>query len=417
MSLLTTAYNWLTGWATHQAKGLQRSMPSSVAYEDVPTVGIDSALQVSTVWACVKLLSETIASLPLFLYQSDANGQRTLARDVNLYRVLHDMPNRRQTAQEFWEYMLLNLFLRGNAYARIVRGADGNVVALWPMSADQVEVRVLDDGALVYIYAIDSARVIFAEQDVLHIRGMGNDVIGLSPLDYMRGSVSLAIRTQGHVNKTYAKNARRPGLLMSDNVLTQQQREALKKNFGEIASGGEKELYVLEAGFRFEPLGMTPADLQLLETRRFTVEDICRWFGVPSVLVNDTDKTTTWGTGVGQIIEGFYKFTIRPQVERIEQSLQKRVLSPSQRAAGMVVEFNLDALLRSSLKDRMEIYAKAVQNGIYSRNECRQYENMPPVDGGDDLTAQINLRPIDMLRALPVTSGSQGNASQESTAQ
>jgi len=415
MSFFSTAYNWLTGWATRQSKGLQRPVPSSVAYDDIQSVGLDAAMQVSTVWACVKLLAETISSLPLFLYRSDDNGQRTLARDDDLYRVLHDMPNRRQTAQEFWEYMLVNLFLRGNCYARIRRNSQGRVVALWPLSADQIEVKVLDDGSVAYLYSVDSMRVIFPEAEILHIRGMGNDVVGMSPLDYMRASVSLALRTQSHLNKTYNKNARRPGILMRDSVLTDQQRIALKKTFGDIATGGEKELYVLEAGFKYEPLGMTPADLQLLESMRNSVEDLCRWFGVPSVLVNDTSKTTTWGTGVEQIIEGFYKFTIRPQVERIEQALQRRVLSPGQRASGMVVEFSLDALLRSSLKDRMEIYAKAVQNGIYTRNECRQYENMPPKDGGDELTAQVNLRPVDMLRTL--TNGSNANVAQEPTSQ
>lgn len=415
MSVIGSAWNWLTGWATRQTSGVQRSIPSTVAYDDVAPVGIDAALQVSTVWACVKLLSETISSLPLFLYRTGANGERKLARDDDLYMVLHDMPNRRQTAQEFWEYMLINLFLRGNAFARIVRNSRGKVVSLWPLSADQVEVKKLEDGSLVYIYAVDSSQFIFADKDVLHVRGIGGDVVGLSPLDYMRGSVSLAIKAQSHTNKTYNKNARRPGILMSDNVLTREQRSALKNNFADIVAGGEKELYILEAGFKFEALGLTPADLQLLETQQYSVENLARFFGVPSVLINDTSKTTTWGTGVEQIIEGFYKFTIRPQVERIEQSISRWVLSPSQRASGMIVEFSLDALLRASLKDRIEIYAKATQNGIYTRNECRQFENLPPKDGGNDLTVQVNLAPLDMLRSMD--KGERRNASQETIAQ
>lgn len=243
---------------------------------------------------------------------------------------------------------------------------------------------------------------------------MGSDVVGLSPLDYMRGSVSLGIMSQSHLNKTFAKNTRRPGILMSDNVLKDEQRLALRENFGEIATGGEKELYILEAGFQFQPLGLTPADLQLLETRKFTVEDISRFFGVPSVLINDTDKSTTWGSGIQQIIEGFYKFTIRPAVERIEQSVNRRVLNQTQRAAGYMVQFELDALLRASAKDRMEIYSKAVQNGIFTRNECRRRENLEPKDGGDELTAQINLQPVDMMRE---NIGSQPDVAQDPIAQ
>jgi HK97 family phage portal protein len=381
-------------------------MPSGAAHEETPIVGPDAALQVSTVWACVKLLVETIASLPLFVYRTDSAGQRILARDDQLYAVLHDSPNRRMTAQEFWEFMLLNLVLRGNAYARVERDAKGCAFALWPMAADQVEVKVMRDGSLAYAYVLDSATLIYGEEDVLHIKGIGNGVVGMSPLDYMRASVGLAIAAQNHTAATYRKQARRPGILMTDKVLTKEQRESLRESFGEIATGGQRELYVLEANFRFEPINMSPADIQLLETRRFAVEDLARWFGVPSVLINDTSKTTTWGTGVEQIIEGFYKFTLRPQLERIEQAIQRRVLTSAQRAAGLHAEFSFDALLRSSMKDRFELYAKGVQNGITTRNECRQLENLPPVAGGDVLTAQVNLVPIDMLGKVQSKGGS-----------
>ena len=142
---------------------------------------------------------------------------------------------------------------------------------------------------------------------------------------------------------------------------------------------------------------------------------MARWFGVPSVLVNDTSKTTTWGTGVEQIIEGFYKFTLRPTLERIEQAIQRRVLTSAQRAAGLHAEFSFDALLRANAAARFELYAKGVQNGIATRNECRQLENLPPVAGGDTLTAQVNLVPIDMLGKVTVKGGS--NASQDPVAQ
>ena len=172
---------------------------------------------------------------------------------------------------------------------------------------------------------------------------------------------------------------------------------ALKNNFGDIVSGSEKELYILEAQFKFDALGMSPADIQLLETRQFAVQDLARWFGVPSVLINDTGETTALGSSVSQIIDGFHRLTLRPQLERIEQALMKRVLSSRQRAKGAIIEFNLDALLRASLKDRMDKYAKGVQNGIYNRNEPRKRENLPPFEGGETFTAQVNLMPVDKL--------------------
>jgi HK97 family phage portal protein len=150
---------------------------------------------------------------------------------------------------------------------------------------------------------------------------------------------------------------------------------------------------------------MSPADIQLLESRKFAVQDIARWFGVPSILINDTAESTSLGSSTEQIIDGFHRLKLRPQLGRIEQAISKRVLTAKQRSQGYEAEFNLDALLRASLKDRMEIYAKAVQNGLKTRNECRARENDSPIPGGDFLTAQTNLAPLDALGKIQQTSG------------
>jgi HK97 family phage portal protein len=399
MSFFNTIFRWLGGNANTQRSGSQQVMPASTVHDEAPVLSVDGAMQVSTVWSCVTLLTETISSLPLMVYQADAEGNREPASD-RLYKVLHDAPNNRQTSQEFWEQMLLNFFLRGNAYARIVRDSRGAVLSLWPLSADQIDVVVLEDGSVIYRYLenVNGQReLIFLAKDILHIKGPGNGIVGMSRLDYMRSSVGLAINAQNHTNKTFSKNARRPGILMSSELLTDAQRAALKKNFGDITSGTDKELYVLEAQFKFDPLGMSPADIQLLESRQFAVQDLARWFGVPSVLINDTGETTALGSSVVQIVDGFYRLTLRPQVERIEQAIMKRVLTAAQRTSGLTVEFNLDALLRSSLSERMDIYSKGVQNGIYNRNEPRKRENLPPYDGGEIYTAQVNLMPVKQL--------------------
>jgi HK97 family phage portal protein len=397
MSIFSTFFSWLGGNANTQRKGKQPTAPSASAHDNAPLVTVDTAMQVSTVWACVSLLVETIASLPVMVYRVDGSGNREVARQTRLYKILHDTPNKRQTSQEFWEQMMLNYFLRGNCYARIERDSAGSVVALWPLSSDQVEVTVSDTGELFYSYHHDDKKLIFVEDDILHVRGFGNGAVGLSRLDYMRASVGLAINAQNHTTKTFTKNARRPGILMSNGVLTKEQREKLKENFGDIVSGTDKELYILEAQFKFDPLGMTPADMQLLEGRRFSVQDLARWFGVPSVLINDTAESTSLGSSTKEIIDGFHRLTLRPQLERIEQAIIKRVFTTRERAQRFIVEFNLDALLRASLVDRMEIYAKGVQNGIYNRNEPRKRENLPPYPGGEVFTAQVNLMPVDKL--------------------
>jgi HK97 family phage portal protein len=405
MSIFSTMRNWLGGNANTTRTGTQQIQPASTVHQNVPIVNVDGAMQVSTVWACVNLLVETISSLPLMVYKAGADGSREISDDT-LYKILHDSPNPRQTSQEFWEQMLLNFFLRGNAYARVQRDSRGKAVALWPLSSDQIEVIMLDDGTLVYRYFKNTnqqTEIIYLEKDILHIKGPGNGLVGMSRLDYMRSSVGLAIKTQDHTTKTYQANARRPGILMSSEVLTDAQRVALKKNFGDIVSGSDKELYVLEAQFKFDPLGMTPTDIQLLESRKFSVQDLARWFGVPSVLINDTGESTALGSSIAQIVDGFHRLTLRPQLERIEQAIMKRVLTPAQRVSGLTAEFNLDALLRASLAERMEIYSKGVQNGIYNRNEPRKRENLKPYPGGDVYTAQVNLMPVDLLGRQPAS--------------
>jgi HK97 family phage portal protein len=299
---------------------------------------------------------------------------------------------------DFWQYACLNYLLRGNAYARLVRNDLGEVIEMWPLSADQIEIEVLQDRSLIYKYSYEGKIAIYDEKSIWHWRDKGNGVIGMSRLDYMRNSVGVAIDAQNHSSNVFRKSAKRPGVFMIDKVLKEEQREAIRKNYRGLVEGNDDDLLVLEAGAKFEPLSMSPADLQLLDTRKFSVEDIARWFGISSVLINDTAKTTTWGTGIGQIIEGFYKFKLRPMLEGLEQSLDRRVLTANQRQL-YSAEFSLDAILRGSLADRLDAGSKAVQNGLMTRNEWRQLENMPRMEGADTLTAQVNLAPLDKLGA------------------
>lgn len=391
-------FGW--GGALGDRTGKQTGSPTGSLVTGTASLNTDGALQISAVWACVDLLSRTIASLPLFVYEGEG-GARKLARDTVLWQLLHDTPNRRMTPMEFWVAMLLNLMLRGNAYARIDRDATGNAVALWPMSADQMTVDVLSDGSVVYLYAIGSDRTVFSEQNILHIKDMGNGTFGLSRLDFMRATTGEMTNAQTAANMLFANGGKPTGVLMIDSVLNPEQRAAIKERFSGMAEGSTSRLYVLEANMKYQQLSLTPAETQLLETRRYGVEEIGRWFGVPAVLINH-NNATAWGTGIEQIIDGFFKFTVRPALVSLEQAIRKRVLTPAQRAR-YSVEWNFDGLLRANIKDRMEVYSKAVQNGLKTRNECRQLENDPPIAGGDSLTAQVNLVPIDMLGRVKQT--------------
>jgi HK97 family phage portal protein len=236
---------------------------------------------------------------------------------------------------------------------------------------------------------------VLSEDSVLHIKEIGNGNIGFARLDYMRATTTEAANAQKEASKLFANGGKPTGILMIDRVLKDDQRKAIKANFADLAEGDTSRIKLLEADMKYQQINLTPQDQQLLDTRQFTVEEICRWFSVPPVMVGHSN-VTSWGSGVEQIIEGFFKSTIRPALVRIEQAVTKRVLTPAQRAT-LTVEISFDALLRANLKDRMEIYAKGVQNGLKTRNECRQLENDPPIKGGDELTAQTNLAPLRML--------------------
>jgi HK97 family phage portal protein len=385
--------------STGQQEGIQYTEPFTRVYEQTPDYGIDGALQVSAVWASVELLSDNIASLPIFVYEREpgADGHKQLARGTSLWMLLHESPNNLHTPMEFWQYLTLNYLLRGNAYARLVRNGAGEVISMIPLSSDQVEVEVLrDTNSIIYKYYYEGQVAVYSPESILHWRDKGNGIVGMSRLDYMRSTVNVAVGAQNHTANVFRKSAKRPGVFMIDRLLTEEQRASIRQNYRGLVEGNNDDLLVLEAGAKFEPLSMTPADVQLLETRKYSVEDIARWFGIPGAMINDTEKTTTWGTGIDHLIQGFYKFRLRPMLESLEQAIEKRVFTASQRRR-YTAEFSLDAILRGSLKDRLEIGAQAVQNGLMSRNEWRQLENLPPVEGADILTAQVNLAPIASL--------------------
>lgn len=395
--------------AAAERTGQQYAQPVEAPVPDTMVLGVDGALQLSTVWSCVDRRASVISSLPLFVYQVDAAGQKQLARSTRLYQLLHDSPNPRMTPMEFWRAMIMWHDLRGAAYARIDRDpATGEAVALWPMPSDQVAPFVLPDGAMAYEYRIDTDVAVLAEQNVLVIKGLGNGTTGLDKLAFMRPSLHEAATAQASATRLFGAGGKPTGVLMVDSVLRPDQRTAVQQRFAEMASGNSSRLYVLEANMKYQQLSLSPEDQQLLETRNFGVEEICRWFDVPPVLAHHSN-VTTWGSGVEQIISGWHKFTVRPMLVNIEQALRKRVLTPRQRAS-MAVEFSFEALLRGDPTGRAQFYSTGLQNGYITRNEVRQLENLPrsTSPGADLLTAQTNLVPIDMLGA--VNTGGASNA-------
>jgi HK97 family phage portal protein len=398
------------GAALSENTGTQNPLPGVALVPDSGNIGTDAAMQISAVWACIDRRATTIASLPFFAYDT-ISGQKKLARTSRLYELLHESPNSRMTPIEFWRAMMMNHDLRGNAYARIERDGKGQAVAMWPMPADQVEVKVLDSGAMVYQYTLGSDVAIYAESSVLHLKNLGNGTVGLSKLEFMRSTTDEAAKSQAAASKVFGSGGKPTGVLMLDKVLKPEQRAALMASFAGMAEGNTSRLYVLEANMKYEQLSMSPEQQQLLESRQFSIEEICRWFDVPSVLVNHNGGTTAWGSGIEQLVQGFYTLSIRPMLVSIEQAVRKRVMTPQQRAS-MTIEISFDALLRGNPTQRAEMYAKAAQNGWLTRGEIRQLEGWPSISGTDVLTAQSNLLPLGMLGQATSSGGTGANIAQ-----
>lgn len=419
-TILSTMLGWF-GWggaALGERAGVQQAVPAASVVTGAAIQGPDNALQIDTVWACLDRRATTLASLPIMVYEQDGAGQKRLARVSRLWSLLHDSPNNRMTPFDFWRVMMLNHDLRGNAYARIDRDErTGEAVSLWPMPADQVQPSVLDDGSMVYVYRVDDDIAVLDEANVLHLRNLGNGTVGMDKLAFMRAGVNEAVSQVNSAATMWGSSGKPTGVLMLDRVLKPEQRTALLERFAGMAAGNTARLYLLEADMKYQAVSLTPEQQQLLESRKLSVEQFCRWYDVPPVLVHHAN-VTTWGSGIEQIVEGFVKFTVRPLAVGIEQALRKRVLTPAQRAR-MVCEVYMDALLRASLKDRMTIYSAAVQNGVYTRNECRQFENVPrdlsPL--ADALTVQTNLIPIGLLGQATATTGAANAATQAPVAQ
>jgi HK97 family phage portal protein len=370
--------------------------PTGVVYTG-QNVTVDAAMQLSTVWACVRLISETVATLPLMLYRTDSNDARSVAADDPLYGLIHSAPNADNTAVEFWEGVVLSLCLWGNAYAR-KEMLGGRLVAMTPLQADKMVVARNTSGALEYRYADSKGRAVYREDQIFHVRGFGGSAdVGLSPVSFARQSIGAAMATDELTGAMFANGARPSGVLTVDNngVLTPEQRAQFQENvvapfIGSAKSGG---VMVLEAGVKFQAVSLTPEDSQFLQTRAFQVEEICRWYRVPPFMVGHTEKSTSWGSGLEQQLIAFLTFSLKPYLTRIEQAISRSLVAPEQRQT-LKPEFNVEGLLRTDSAARAAFYAIMVQNGIMTRNEVRRLENRAPLPGGDELTVQAQNVPL-----------------------
>lgn len=363
------------------------------------TVTVDSAMQLSTAFACVRIISQTWGTLPVEVKIWDGR-QMVPSRDHPLYALLHDTPNADMSAVEFWSAMGVSLMTWGNAYAEIDR-VFGRPVAITPLRPDRITMRRLDSGAMVYRSADRPGGREIPEDNILHIKGVTTDGLqGMSPIAQARHSLGLAAAAEETAGKLFANGMRSGGYIKAPQILTKDQRDQAEDLLGKFRGAHNAgKTPILEGGWSYESLTMPPQEAELLATRAFGVEEICRWYGVPPFMVGHTEKSTSWGTGIEQQMLAFHTLTLRPVLKNAEHAIRRRLLAPAERSR-VEVDFNVEGLLRSDSQGRAIYLKTMVQSGIYTPNEARAYEGKTPMPGGDDLLVQSQNVPLSMIGKL-----------------
>lgn len=374
-------------------------------------VTVDQALQLATVWACVRLIAETLATLPLGFYQRKADGSRESATGHALYNILHNQPNADMTAVVFWEVVVASLLLWGNAYVEIRRSGN-TIIALDFLMPSRMNARRLALGGYEYRYRDTSAGAerVISEDDLMHIPAFSTDgVFGLSPIAYGCNVFSTAMETDQASAETFQDGMRATGIVTMDMLLKATQREEIRAHVKTVSESGG--VMVLEKGASFQKLGFDPVSAELLASRSWNVEEIARWYRVDPAMIGHGGKDSNWGTGLEQKMIWFLTFTLRQWCVRIEQAVRKSLLTPVERLRYWA-EFNMEGLLRGDSASRATFMALMVDHGLMTRDEGRAKENLPPMGGNAAvLTVQSAMVAIDdMNKGTNAASSSAANA-------
>lgn len=359
-------------------------------------VTTDKIMRLSTTWSCVRLLSESVSTLPLKVYQRREDGSRVLALKHPAYQVLCRRPNIEMTPSRFMLMVVASICLRGNAFVE-KKMIGRKLVALVPLLPQNMVVKRLDNGRLEYTYTEGSTKRVIPTELVMHIRGFGLDgICGLMPTQAGIDVFGAAMAVDEAAAKIFENGLQSTGFLSSENALNKDQRERLRKSLQSfIGSKNAGKLMVLENKLSYQNVTMNPEAAQLLESRAFSIEEICRWFRIPPFMVGHMTKQSSWASSVEGMNLLFLTNTLRPLLVNIEQEIARCLLGDDE---DYFAEFSVEGLLRADSAGRAAYYTTALQNGWMSRNDVRRLENLPPIPGGDIYTVQLNLTPLEDLK-------------------
>ena len=352
-----------------------------------------SAMQIATVYACVRLLAESVAQLPLHLYRyTDGGIGKEMAAEHPLYPLIHRRPNPEMSSFTWREIMMVHLLLYGNSFNQIIRDGRNGILGLYPLLPENVEVDRDEHGELYYVYHAytDEAPgeknkdIYFRRDEILHIPGLGfNGLVGFSPIAMMKNALGTNLAVEKYGSAFFKNGAQPSGVLEHPGVL--KDPEKIRRNWSAVYGGANNahQVALLEEGMSYKPISLPPEDSQFLSTRQFGVEEICRIFRVPPHMVQDLQRATF--NNIEHMGIEFVMHTLMPWLVRIEQAMIKDLLVEEEQNE-LFPKFNVDGLMRGDYKSRMEGYAIAINNGIMSVNDVRRLENLDPLDeaeGGD----------------------------------
>ena len=351
-----------------------------------------SAMRISAVYSCVRLISESIAGMPLFLYEELENGRKRKATNHSLYRILHSEPNPEMTSFSFRETAMTHLLLWGNAYAQIIRNGRGEVIGLYPLMPDRMTVDRDSDQRIVYRYrhqtdeadTLNQGEIDLDPYQVLHIPGLGFDgLVGYSPIAMAKNTVGMSMACEEYGSSFFSNGATPGGVLEHPGTLKDPGKVRDSWNAAFRGSANSNKVAVLEEGMKYTPISISPNEAQFLETRKFQLDEIARIFRVPPHMIGDLEKSSF--NNIEQQSLEFVKYTLNPWVTRIEQAMVRQLLRPEEKER-YSVHFNVDGLLRGDYQSRMNGYAVGRQNGWMSANDIRTLEDMdliPDEEGGN----------------------------------
>ncbi|RSE21261.1 phage portal protein [Acinetobacter johnsonii] len=376
------------------------------SFRTAKPVTFDSAMTLSAVFACVKILTESVATLPLQMFQLKSDGTRAQVKDHDVIRLLYNKPNRYQTRVEFFEQLMLNL-VAGNAYVK--KDFIGKkLVSLQVINSGSVDPSIRDDGTPLYKCKIGSKTVEYTDKEIWHIKLFGTGFVGMSPIAYGAQSIGIGLAGSDKTSRLMSNGAKPTGAILTPKWLKKDQRDEIRDEMDILVNGDDGDMPVLEGGMTFEQISLTPEDLELIEIRKLAVEEACRYFGVNPILIFSTDSSTTWGSGIEQLVDGFHKFGLRPYLERIEESARIHLLQRHEWDE-YEFEFKTKDLLRASYLERVKSNKERIMSGQASPYQIQMEEGDNP-----DPNANFLLVPVNMTTAERMKSGNYGAKADES---